>query len=545
MKKTYILTALILIFLISVFIMPSAALRVRNESEHKGFVTAIDIYDIKKAELPQALSAYKESGITAAVIRESGSAFDAELMAAAKNAGLSVALMLYPDEEKPSGYGERLEEIINTYGVGYLILKESENPRREDFGLKELISENGLVLVLAENLAQNGNEAPILFDEYFDESNGRLMRMYETLEESVVSDESYDAVYYQMLNSAHDRNTEFILVNRLTDSGEEQNNDVRTQRSIKKFTEKMISLGYEQEKAPELSGYFFSPPRIVYAAAAAITCLLALLCLLLVLKDKKRYTEIIFFGLAAVSFGISLAMPGFLLRLYPTAFAAVSACFLTLLVKALSEKLPEKFISYVFIFAAALAGVGIMGAVLCALLSGTEYYMCLKAFPGVKLALIAAPAASLAAVAYENGTASIKAEIKKNKIAVAVLVVLIGVYLLRSGNSGISEAERIIRNFFTELAPARPRTKEFLLGWPCLYLLVSHGKAHKKPLVELIFLLGVSILFSSAINSFCHVFTDTVVMYRRLINGFLFSLPVILAVGAVCKLLQTKVPPQQ
>ena len=71
----------------------------------------------------------------------------------------------------------------------------------------------------------------------------------------------------------------------------------------------------------------------------------------------------------------------------------------------------------------------------------------------------------------------------------------------------------------------RPRTKEFLIGWPSLALFVWYVSKTKDRLIPFILSFGVAILAGSVLNSFCHVFTPAIFIYLRTVNGFLLSLP--------------------
>ena len=105
---------------------------------------------------------------------------------------------------------------------------------------------------------------------------------------------------------------------------------------------------------------------------------------------------------------------------------------------------------------------------------------------------------------------------------IAGFVGIVGlIYIIRSGNvKSISGAENFMRNTITEKMAARPRTKEFFVGWPCLILFVYYLKRTDIKLVQWLTGIGASILFASVINSFCHVFTAAEIIYMRVINGF-------------------------
>ena len=118
------------------------------------------------------------------------------------------------------------------------------------------------------------------------------------------------------------------------------------------------------------------------------------------------------------------------------------------------------------------------------------------------------------------------AQIKVYWVLIFAVIAAVGfVYILRSGHvSSISDAESLLRNTITELMRARPRTKEFLVGWPCLTLFVYYMKNVKPKLFCIIFAAGSSILFASCINSFCHVFTDASIIFSRVFNGLFIGL---------------------
>lgn len=80
-----------------------------------------------------------------------------------------------------------------------------------------------------------------------------------------------------------------------------------------------------------------------------------------------------------------------------------------------------------------------------------------------------------------------------------------------------------MRTAITNAFPARPRTKEFLIGYPSLVLFVYYMRNTDIKLVQWFFAVGTSILSASVMNSFCHVFTDLTIIYQRVVNGVLIG----------------------
>ena len=176
------------------------------------------------------------------------------------------------------------------------------------------------------------------------------------------------------------------------------------------------------------------------------------------------------------------------------------------------------------------------------LLSGLDYYLNSIIFRGIKLSLIVPilySAVSYAIIFSEKTQEHFMKKVIKTltmdiKVYWVIIAGVIGaagaIYLIRSGNvTSISPFENFIRNTITEIMPARPRTKEFLIGWPALILFLYYIKNTKCTLLQWCFNVGACILFASVINSFCHVFTSAGVIYMRLLNGLMIGV----VIGAV------------
>jgi len=99
--------------------------------------------------------------------------------------------------------------------------------------------------------------------------------------------------------------------------------------------------------------------------------------------------------------------------------------------------------------------------------------------------------------------------------------------LMRSGNQpdiGVSDFETHLRGFLTTLLGARPRFKEFLLGFPALMLLPALAPAHRRA-IGWIIIIAAGIGLSDVLDTFSHIHTPLIISVLRLFNG--------LVVGAV------------
>ncbi len=151
-------------------------------------------------------------------------------------------------------------------------------------------------------------------------------------------------------------------------------------------------------------------------------------------------------------------------------------------------------------------------------------------FKGVKLAYLLPLIISGLLAFYNEGRKLrefLKEPLLKEEFLVfLVLMAALGVYLLRSGNFPLLKpvsVEREARSFLETLLYARPRFKEFLIGYPAiaLFLFLSYrGWLWRyRPLV---FMLG-TIAPISVINTFCHIHTPVLFSVLRTLNGFILG----------------------
>ncbi len=547
MTKRRLILGIIAIVLILAFIVPALVYRINFEQTTKVYVAAIDVTRLAKFfnidQLPSVLEDYKESGATTAVILEHKGGYREDHIKAAYDAGFNIALI--PDFTVESD--AKLSYLCEKYDVKYIklqnsIWKEKEEAPGKNIHIINAIKDYKLTLVLTETIYQLSNDKSESYDMYLEAADGNILRTFNTYNITNVDKMDYPAVYYQMYNSAYDRNTRFITVKQLDDEGFTSiENAKRTQQNIRLFCEKMQSHGFVNEGSVNYSGY--NPPtRVTHAAAAAIAVLMLAIMVDLLTKKKIPYFDLIVGVGAVFAFAVSFIMPNALLTLYPTLFATLSPCFCLLITAVFIKNLKDRlsFIPLLLLtIAVCVIPLVICGFTVASLMSGTDWFINNYVFRGVKLTLLAPmvfAAFLIFATVYKKQTV---ADIKKIILKVIknlrwyhfVLIAAVGivavVYILRSGNvNKISFFETNIRNSLTEYFVARPRTKEIILGWPCLALYIYYVKKDKARVLQWIFAIGASILFASVVNSFCHSFTLAETMFLRTANGMLFGLPI-------------------
>lgn len=188
---------------------------------------------------------------------------------------------------------------------------------------------------------------------------------------------------------------------------------------------------------------------------------------------------------------------------------------------------------------------------LASLLGDTQYWLELRYFRGVKLSFIVPPVLVVLAYWWRFGLGDatagagqgmaarwadfirlLQAEVRWYHLLLgAVLAVAGALYILRSGNltqEFVPGYELLLRQLLEDWLVARPRFKEFVLGYPALLL---GGWLLSKRQYWLLWLaaLGGSVGMVSVINSFEHVRTPLLVSLLRGFNGFWLGL----LIGAV------------
>ena len=99
-------------------------------------------------------------------------------------------------------------------------------------------------------------------------------------------------------------------------------------------------------------------------------------------------------------------------------------------------------------------------------------------------------------------------------------------YLARTGHESdvsVSTLEIIMRNDLENLLLARPRTKEFLVAFPCIMLAV-YSAVRRLPFFTALFGLAGTIGLTSVCNTFMHIHTPLYLGFVRTGYSLLFGI---------------------
>jgi len=469
--------------------------------------------------------------------------FDEAKIEDAHKQGFNIVLSMMLGGFSNTKYVEYISELVDKYNVKFINLKEdfnnedkSKDARKNYQALCKLIKEKGLYLIVTENQDQLSNQKPIGYTELVKAAGGKILRGYETVD--FKSETLVETRYHQIINSVVDRNIRFVLINQLVsgvDTFEEKSD--KTNAATKMAVEKLESIGFNTESYDTV--YDYNVKRRVNAAVAmALMIIMGVTLLELLFSQSFRKLELLGAVGSLLSIGFTFFAPEGIISLYSTLFAAVAPCFALTVMLAYVRVMKEKLSWGMLLISSALLSLIVLslcGLVQASLLSGLDYYINSLIFRGIKISLILPIFYSMVAFAImfsekkENYVVK-TVEILNREIKVywmlvaAVLGGVAAIYLIRSGNvTSISPFEAFMRNSITEVMTARPRTKEFLVGWPCLALFVYYVKNTNSNLFKWCFAVGSSILFASVMNSFCHVFTSVEIIYSRVVNGLIIG----------------------
>ena len=173
--------------------------------------------------------------------------------------------------------------------------------------------------------------------------------------------------------------------------------------------------------------------------------------------------------------------------------------------------------------------ITLSGALLiAALLSNNKFMLGIEQFSGIKISYLV-PLLLVMAIMWlkvNKGKLMILENIKKpilieHVIIMVFFAIFLVIYISRSGNFSflpVLSIEEKIRIFLEKTLIARPRNKEFLIGYPALLLAMSMNFLKVKEFKIPIIIIG-TIGPVTLINTFCHIHTPFLFSMLRTFNG--------------------------
>jgi hypothetical protein len=183
-------------------------------------------------------------------------------------------------------------------------------------------------------------------------------------------------------------------------------------------------------------------------------------------------------------------------------------------------------VGYLAVTAVSLVG----GLVVSGLLNGLPFMVKADVFSGVKIAHFL-PIGIIGAYYFwklSNGKDALASPATWGQMVTGAVVLVVFAFMAsRTGNdnpAGVSGAELALRSLLETVFPVRPRTKEFLIGFPALMLACGllaemarkeTSRAGWLPLVMLVAAIGPT----STVNTLCHLHTPLEIGLLRIVAG--------------------------
>lgn len=465
--------------------------------------------------------------------------FDEDVINSALERGYRVALSMQNENFGSTKFIEEIQYLFDIYDISYVEINSFAYPGYPDAELSviDIIKDAGVPLMLKGDFGTvNPRQTAGLYEHLYatDFYAARTFYIKDYIPFSnVVTPVDY---YYRMLRAAVDRGNRFFVISPIT----------HTRRIFSQAltdTETMLRLFYnrlngEFDFHDDVPGARFDTVPSVYSYFSALAIIFAALLILINAFDKKRIYYILY-----ILFVIGYLVAAFLFIRY---LGRLNALMGTLVYPSLfgvylggviskDDKKPKEFIFGVIPAFFALAAAGAITAVVN--LSDARNFLGITQFTGVKLSFVVPVIVFFIVFVLSSAD---KGEIFKKTVLISrmpvtyLALVLLGigafaayVYLIRSGNESgglVVSYELRIREFFENLVLARPRTKEFVFGYPALALLAYFSAKNIPGYIRLI--LGAAAMTGhiSLVNTFCHVTAYVGISVLRSIYGILLGI---------------------
>lgn len=458
----------------------------------------------------------------------------------------------------------RLQGLNRITGVVFVGKEVLGYPNDVDYTVKRFQALN-IPIIGIESTSQLQYEPQLGFNEMAKLEKYEVGRLY-TISKDYLKKLEPAKVAQMFYISDIERNVRFNL---LTIYEEGKNNKTALMTSLEyidTLKQKQIARGYELGKGSIYPDYQPNFILVNIVILGIVGLIVLTLNWYIKLSIKQQFIIYIVLALGAILANILVKsdLIKVILALSTAILAPVNAIICCMICwQHLPLKTEKSFVKIVFngivfcIGAALIASIG--GIFISTLLGSTDFFMEFSIFRGVKLTFILPVV--LTAIAYLmrfplwrgrklNTFLEIKQFIKElldtnvkiSSVLVIILFLIVAIIFVgRSGHTDgvpVPQFEVAMRHFLENLLFARPREKEFLIGYPALIFAVYALYRRWSYSWHFIFTLGAVIGLGSMVETFAHVRTPVIMSLIRGYNGVLFGV----GVGLIClfafKLLQ-------
>ena len=451
---------------------------------------------------------------------------------------MGFAIVLRPGDTKGTSidYLNEYEPLIRDYNVKTLIFnynRISGSPDHLDI-MARLIDKYDLTIGVIETSKQLGIIEQDGLDAVMSATKYPINRVYSTGNDDFVT--SVDERYYRWIRAVIDRGIRILYVVPFNDDKKMASVNLNeTIDTVARFLPVIAAKGFVVDQTAVPYGLNSAATTGGHRLAVSLSLLAAFLLYLLYLwhPQRKWMRAIAILGLlACVAVNVLLRMD--FSKVYALAAAVLYPSFSSLMLLIYLKDYPQHgLIKKLLNSLAIIMVINAMGMfTIVSSLADIRFIMNLSYFSGVKVAfilpLLLFPLNYICVtVPREKWRGMLIDWLKKSPTYLMLglfllAMVVVYVYVGRSGNdSGIqvSSLEIRLREILENIFLARPRFKEFVIGYPALLAMVYLYHRYKNDLILLLLGFGVVIGSISMVNSFCHVFTAVSISASRTLAG--------------------------
>lgn len=461
--------------------------------------------------------------------------FDKKVLDHLKTAGFEIVLRPGSNMGSNTAYRAEYDQAVADYGVNYVIFAGNDLYGAADSveWIADFIDRNHLTIGLIESSTQLQYLKQEGLDEVMEATGYPLNRVYSTSNDEFV--QTIDERYYRWVRGVIDRDIRIMYVVPFKDSkatfAENLNDTVDV---IGQFHETIAAKGFAiDQPLNQLSNKIPGPG---HRMMVSLSLLLAGTIYLLYLFRPRLKPLWLALWLAAGTvglIGINLVLGADFSKVYALAAAILYPTLSSLILLMYLKKNRDKpYWQQLVVSLAIILGINGLGMyTIVTSLADIRYIMNVLIFSGVKLSFLLPLLLFMVnyvscMVGFNNfkDKASQFLMAKPNYLVLGLGLVFLAAgyyYLGRSGNAlvSVSGLELRLREILESIFLARPRFKEFLIGYPALMVMIYWYKKYKQDLILLVLGLGVMMGSISMVNSFCHVFTAVTISANRTLAG--------------------------
>lgn len=467
--------------------------------------------------------------------------FEPEVLQKLKAMGFAIILRPGDTIGSNNAYLQEYEPQIRDFDVKTLIFNYNRVSGYPDHleAMAQLIDKYDLTIGVIETSKQLGVIEQQGLGAVMSATSYPINRVYSTGNDDFVT--SVDERYYRWVRAVIDRGIRILYVVPFNDDKKISSvNMNETIDTVGRFLPTIAAKGFDVEQTMVPYGLNSAATSPAHRLAVSLSLLAALLLYLAYLwhPQRKWMRAIAILGLL-FCLAVNLLLNMDFSKIYALGAAVLYPAFSSLLLLIYLKEysrhgLIRKIISSLAIILV-INGLGMYTIVTT--LADIRYIMNLSYFSGVKVAfilpLLLFPLNYLCVtVPREKWLTILRSQLKKypTYLALGLLMLalaVIYVYIGRSGNTSgieVSSLEIRLREILENIFLARPRFKEFVIGYPALLAMVYLYHRYKNDLILLLLGFGVMIGSISMVNSFCHVFTAVSISASRTLAGLLVGL---------------------